>query len=476
MDRRLPSRRRRGAPGVLPRLLRAREWGGQAAGLRHERALGGLRTRSLALRSGRPADIFPAVGVDGGLSALALDQHSTDRYLLVGHGDGGVRLHDLERPAPESQVASTGRRRNRGTEGAHAYAVQSLEWFHTDNGIFVSAAPDKAVLVWDTGAFKPVCRFKLPAAVHAARLSPLSGGATGKLIACASSHPFVRLCDLGSGASSVVLQGHNAAVRACAWSPSSEYVLATASLDRSVRLWDLRRSGASSCFAALDQHNAARLTTHRGQKRKSMIDVQNTAHDGGVLGLQFVLGGRFLLSSGSDGRTRLWSSRPQTRDSADDHFVSESTYDNSFVNYSAAEVGLSLAKTGVFAVADSCSPAHSLTVFHAMGLNGSSIGAFDLVRGDYLEECHTMTHTGHFLPITALAFRESAQELYSVSFDGMLLRWASTLLSDEPAPEDASDREQPTELAVSESPEFLDDWDSDIAAQEEAAAQAEDAW
>lgn len=48
--------------------------------------------------------------------------------------------------------------------------------------------------------------------------------------------------------------GHREAVWAVEWSPSNEYLLATGSLDKSVRVWDIRRS--NSCLLVLDQHNS----------------------------------------------------------------------------------------------------------------------------------------------------------------------------------------------------------------------------
>lgn len=72
------------------------------------------------------------------------------------------------------------------------------------------------------------------------------------LIAVGSYEPLARLCDMRTGAYAQVLKGHSESVRACEWSPRSPYLLATGSADRTVRLWDIRRSGASACLMSLD--------------------------------------------------------------------------------------------------------------------------------------------------------------------------------------------------------------------------------
>lgn len=61
--------------------------------------------------------------------------------------------------------------------------------------------------------------------------------ATGQshLIAVGSDSPQARLCDIRSGAFAHALTGHSEAVWACAWSPRSEFLLATGSADQTVR-------------------------------------------------------------------------------------------------------------------------------------------------------------------------------------------------------------------------------------------------
>ena len=61
--------------------------------------------------------------------------------------------------------------------------------------------------------------------------------ATGQshLIAVGSDSSQARLCDIRSGAFAHALTGHSEAVWACAWSPSSEFLLATGSADQTVR-------------------------------------------------------------------------------------------------------------------------------------------------------------------------------------------------------------------------------------------------
>ena len=60
----------------------------------------------------------------------------------------------------------------------------------------------------------------------------------GRLLASASDDASVRLWDLAAGAQSRLLEGHTGGVRAVAFSPDGR-LLASAGYDTSVRQWDL---------------------------------------------------------------------------------------------------------------------------------------------------------------------------------------------------------------------------------------------
>mmetsp|Transcript_27009 Transcript_27009/g.43506 ORF Transcript_27009/g.43506 Transcript_27009/m.43506 type:complete len:451 (+) Transcript_27009:581-1933(+) len=377
-----------------------------------ERELTQRRVRSMEFCAD---DEYPTYSLAGGISSMAIDKTSDDRYLLVGRGNGELLLHDLCLPAAKSRILAC--KRSTAQKIAHKFSISSMSWFSSDNGIFVTGAKDRKVIVWDTAAFKPVCTFLLSRSVNSVALSPIKNSYTGSLIACGTDSRTIRLCDMKSGAHSQVLAGHRASVQTCGFSPVSEYVVATGSADHSIRLWDLRRSGESACFANLDQHRVSENVLGK-RKRKSVLDAQNTAHDGPVMALRFICGGNYLLSSGGERRLRLWTLK-RDRDS-DSSYRTESVYENLFVNYTR-DSGVPTSSSGVFEVSDVACSHKATTVFHVLGTAGASVGVFDLLSGKAVPS-KQLEH-GHFMQITSLVLRESMQELYSAGQDGLILRW-----------------------------------------------------
>ena len=73
----------------------------------------------------------------------------------------------------------------------------------------------------------------------------ISGHGVGghSLLAVGSGDQKVRLCDIRSGNTAHSLIGHKEAILVVKWFPQSEYLLATASQDKSIRFWDIRKAG-----------------------------------------------------------------------------------------------------------------------------------------------------------------------------------------------------------------------------------------
>jgi DNA excision repair protein ERCC-8 len=91
-------------------------------------------------------------------------------------------------------------------------------------------------------------------------------------------------------------EGHRDAILAVSWSPTNDYVLATGSMDNTVRLWDIRKAGY---ILSLDQYDTPDVTT-QNKKHKILVNRVSTAtaHTGAVTGLRFTPDGRNLLTTG----------------------------------------------------------------------------------------------------------------------------------------------------------------------------------
>ncbi|XP_075382516.1 DNA excision repair protein ERCC-8 isoform X2 [Mycteria americana] len=250
------------------------------------------RVLSLELNKDRDVERIHASGIN------TLDIEPVEgRYMLSGGSDGVIVLYDLENLSGNpiytcKALCSVGR----SHPDVHRFSVETVQWYPHDTGMFTSSSFDKTLKIWDTNTLQPADVFHFEGTVYSHHMSPVATNHC--LIAVGTKSPKVQLCDLKSGSCSHILQGHRQEVLAVSWSPRHEYVLATASADSRVKLWDVRR--ASGCLTTLDQHN--------GEKSKASSEAANTAHNGRVNGLCYTNDGLHLLTIGTDDRMRLWNS------------------------------------------------------------------------------------------------------------------------------------------------------------------------
>ncbi|NWZ62211.1 ERCC8 protein, partial [Acrocephalus arundinaceus] len=360
------------------------------------------RVLSLELNKDRDVERIQGSGIN------SLDIEPVEgRYMLSGRSDGVIVLYDLEnltrKPSYTCKALfSVGR----SHPDVHKFSVETVQWYPHDTGMFTSSSFDKTLKIWDTNTLQPADIFHFEGTVYSHHMSPVA--TKHCLIAVGTKSPEVQLCDLKSGSSSHILQGHREEVLAVSWSPRHEYILATGSADGRVKLWDVRR--ASGCLSTLDQHN--------GEKSKASSEAANTSHNGRVNGLCYTSDGLHLLTIGTDDRMRLWNS---------------STGENTLVSFQGTSVAFLLSL--------------NFKRFIISAVVSRTLNSFFMV---------TMSlFTMSLLICVEVTFSCFLQELYSGSRDCNILAWIPA--PREPLPDDTSEKSLPQQHL---NPAYEDAWSS----------------
>jgi WD40 repeat protein len=154
---------------------------------------------------------------------------------------------------------------------------------------------------------------------HSSSVIAVAFSSDGKTLASASYDRTVKLWDAGSGAVMQTLEGHSDWVNAVAFSPNGN-VLASASYDRTVKLWD---AGLGAVMRTLEGHSGsvnAVAFSPDGKQLASASD-DNTVklwhagsgaalqtlegHSGSVSAVAFSPDGKTLASASRDGTVKL---------------------------------------------------------------------------------------------------------------------------------------------------------------------------
>jgi len=331
----------------------------------------------------------------GAITSVAIDPLEW-RYILAGSSDGLVAIYDTKNssgsPRHVSQVV--GITSNSG--GLSRSSTSVVQWYPSDNAVFVSSGYDGQLKVWDANHLnQPVESFTLSKRIYCHNIGKLNSSQ----VAVGTDTNHVKLVDLRSGSSTHELRGHKNSVLTVQWSPNFPSMLASGCLDGKALLWDVRK--ARNCLMSFDMGNI------RGKEKTRSLE-KSMAHKGSLNGLTFSNTSRHLLTYGCcDGRVRKWDIMSGI---------------NTKTKFDALPKMIDIKIHVPIVTSEKTTATSDEVVFVPNKSNIIKMRVNDgLSRGRLC---------GHFKSVTGLAFSPAHLELFSGSSDRAILIWDGQNLSD----------------------------------------------
>ncbi|KAL8556454.1 hypothetical protein ACS0TY_004050 [Phlomoides rotata] len=181
-------------------------------------------------------------------------------HLLSGSNDCKICLWDIS-AAPQEKVLNA----NYIYEG-HENLVEDVSWHLKDANLFGSVGDDCKLILWDLRTNK----FQHSVVVHEKEVNYLSFNPFNEwILATASSDTTVGLFDMRKLSSPLhALSSHLEEVFQVEWDPNHETVIASAGDDRRLMVWDLNRVGDEQLEGEAEDGPPELLFSHGGHKAK----------------------------------------------------------------------------------------------------------------------------------------------------------------------------------------------------------------
>lgn len=183
-------------------------------------------------------------------------------YLLSGSQDQKICLWDVS-ATPQDKVLNA-----MFVYEGHESVIADVSWHIKNENLFGSAGEDGRLVIWDIRTNQMQHQVK----VHEREVNYLSFNSFNEwVLATASSDSTVALFDLRKlNAPLHVLSSHEGEVFQVEWDPNHETVLASSGEDRRLMVWDLNRVGEEQLEIELDAEDGPPelLFSHGGHKAK----------------------------------------------------------------------------------------------------------------------------------------------------------------------------------------------------------------
>jgi histone-binding protein RBBP4 len=209
---------------------------------------------------------------------LCWSPHTQGR-LVSGSEDTTVCLWDVN--AALANGAATGTQiKPLSTLRGHTDVVEDVDWHRRDPNLVGSVGDDRSILVWDVRQSDPTQAVHSVSDAHSGDINSIAFNPVNEfLLATGSADKTVKLWDLRNLKDPIqTFEGHTDQVYNIEWAPHNESVLASCSADRRVGIWDLSRIGMEQSPEDAEDGPPELLFLHGGHTSK-VSDIAWNAND-----------------------------------------------------------------------------------------------------------------------------------------------------------------------------------------------------
>lgn len=194
--------------------------------------------------------------------------------------------------------------------------------FARDGKTFVSAGFDRHIMYWDV--FGECLNYHQIPHAHKGAILDLHFGQEGEHIFTSSSDNTVGMFNFATGQRMKRMKGHHGIVNACHPARRGEPLIASASDDCTIKLWDTRRKGHIDSLKCRYQMTAVTFNDTSDQiicggidnivkiydRRTKKVIQEMKGHNDTITALSLSNCGSYVLSNAMDNTLRIWDVRP----------------------------------------------------------------------------------------------------------------------------------------------------------------------